>query len=209
MPAILVDARRCEPADLAAPAAWLHAGGVVAVPTDTFYGLAADPWSAAAVETVFDLKGRAATAALPIVGASLEQIDRACGPLTGTTRRLAELFWPGPLSLIVEAPPGLAAAVHGGTGTVAVRVPAHAVTRALAAAAARPLTATSANRSGEAPATERAGLGDLAADPRVFVVDAGTTAGGEPSTIVDARGAPRRVRAGTIAWERVLESLRG
>ena len=91
---------------------------------------------------------------------------------------------------------------------MAVRVPDHAVARALAAAWGAPITATSANRSGEPPAQSAATLATLADDPRVLVVDAGSTPGGQPSTIVDARGeTPVLVRAGAIAWNRVLESI--
>ena len=210
MPSLVVDPHTCQPIDLASAAAWLRAGGVVALPTDTFYGLAADPWSAVAVAAVFDVKGRAAAAALPLIGASLEQVEAQCGPLAAATRWLAETHWPGPLSLILDAPASMAAAVHAGAGTVAVRVPAQPVARALAEAAGHLLTATSANRSGAPPVSTAAALGDLAADPRVFVIDGGPTPGGDPSTIVDARGArPVLVRAGAIAWSRVLESERG
>jgi len=190
--------------------AWLQAGGVVALPTDTFYGLAVDPWQAAAVDALFDVKGREATAALPLVGSSLDQILTQCGPLNAASRQLADVFWPGPLALILAAPASIAAAVHAGTGTVAVRVPAHPLTRALAEASGRLLTATSANRSGQPPAADARALGAVGADPRVLIVDGGPTPGGAPSTIVDARGTrPVLVRAGLIAWERVLESVRG
>jgi L-threonylcarbamoyladenylate synthase len=114
------------------------------------------------------------------------------------------------VSLICEAPPAIARDVHGGTGTVAVRVPDHAVARALADAWGAPITSTSANRSGGPPAHTAAMLADLASDPSVLVVDAGPTPGGQPSTIVDARGETMvLVRAGAIAWNRVLESIQG
>jgi len=210
VPTLVVDPDTCRPADLAPAVAWLRAGGVVAMPTDTFYGLAVDPRSPAAVAAVFDVKGRDAAAALPLVGASLAQVDAHCGPMTAATRRLAETYWPGPLSLILDAPSAMAAAVHAGARTVAVRVPAQPVARALAEAAGHVLTATSANRRGAPPAADAGALGDLGRDPRVFVVDGGASPGGPPSTIVDARGArPVLVRAGAIAWERVLESIRG
>jgi L-threonylcarbamoyladenylate synthase len=187
---------------------WLRQGGVVAYPTDTFYGLAVDPRSDAAVQSVFDLKGRGRDAALPLIAASLEQVDEFCGPLSAATRVLASRAWPGPLSLICDAPPEVSVAVHAGARTIAVRVPAHPIARALAAGFGVPVTATSANRSGESPAETTAGLGALARDPRVMVIDAGPAPGGAPSTIVDARGdAPRLVRAGAVAWDRVLRFL--
>jgi L-threonylcarbamoyladenylate synthase len=193
--------------DLAPAAAWIHAGHVVAVPTDTLYGLAVDPGSAEAVAALYDVKGRPAHSPLPLLASSIEQVELWFGSLTAATAALARAFWPGPLSLILDAPGRVAAAVHAGTGTVAVRVPAHAVARELAEVCGHPITATSANRSGEAPAASAAALGPIAADPRVLVIDAGPSPGGAPSTIVDARGeAPVLLRAGAIAWDRVLRS---
>lgn len=205
---IHVNPASCGPADLVTAAAWLERGGVVAFPTDTLYGLGANPASQAAVEALFDLKRRPARTAVPLVGASTQQIERWCGPLPPAAARLAARWWPGPLSLILDAPPTVSAAVHGGTGTIAVRVPAHPVARALAEAWGSPVTATSANRSGEGAARTAGDLRELAADARVLVIDGGPSPGGPPSTIVDVRrGAPVLVRPGAVAWSRVLESL--
>jgi L-threonylcarbamoyladenylate synthase len=196
------------PVDTAAAADWLLGGGIVLFPTETFYGLAVDPTQPAAVQAVFDLKGRPESLPLPLIGASAAEVERVCGPLVGLTARLADAFWPGPLSLVVDAPPSFAAGVDGGTGTVAVRVPGHEVARAFAARCARLITSTSANRSGQPPATSAGEAARLVEDPRVRVLDGGRTAGGAPSTIVDARHPPvRLVRAGAVAWERVLRSI--
>lgn len=204
----LVVTERCRPEDLAPAVEWLKFGRIVAFPTDTVYGLAVDPTSASAVEQLFDLKGRDPIAAVPLVAASLAQVEASCGELAGANATLAAAFWPGPLSLIVEAPRQLAAAVHGGLRSIAIRVPAAAAARVLCAAWGAPLTATSANRSGEPPARTADELQDLSNDARVLVIDAGATPGGPPSTLVDARGdAPMLVRAGAIPWERVLKSL--
>jgi L-threonylcarbamoyladenylate synthase len=98
--------------------------------------------------------------------------------------------------------------VHAGHGTIAVRVPAHPLARAIAAAWGGLITATSANRSGHPPARDVAGLDEIARDARVLVLDGGPAPGGAPSTIVDARTTDvTLVRAGAIAWNRVLESL--
>jgi L-threonylcarbamoyladenylate synthase len=194
--------------DLAPALAWLRQGGVVAFPTDTFYGLAVDPTSEAAVRQLFDLKGRSARTALPLMAASVRQVEAACGPLGDAAARLAARFWPGPLSILLDAPASIAVAVHAGSRAIAVRVPAHALARALAEQWGGLLTATSANRSGEPPVTTVEALGDLAADARVYVLDGGATTGGAPSTIVDVRGPePVLVREGAIPWKRVLESL--
>lgn len=203
---VRVDASNCTPADLAQAVEWLRAGKLVAYPTDTFYGLAADPESEAAIRGLFALKGREPSAAVPLVAASLAQVEAWCG-LSQISRRLADEFWPGPLSLICDAPARVVAAVHAGRRTVAIRVPDHSVARALSAAFGGPVTATSANRSGEAPVDCAADLPWLH-DDRVLIVDGGGTAGGAPSTIVDARDrAPLLVREGAIAWDRVLHSL--
>ena len=135
-----------------------------------------------------------------------EQVESQVGRIPDLGRRLAQQFWPGPLSLVVEALPSVAREVLGGRGTVAVRVPAHAVARNLARHAGCPLTATSAHRSGGTPPKTAdeviAALGDEVA----LVLDAGPTAGGLPSTIVDVTGArPILVRAGAVPWTRVLE----
>jgi L-threonylcarbamoyladenylate synthase len=123
--------------------------GLVALPTDTLYGLAANPFDADAVERVFQAKGRAAAQALPLIAADRAQVVRTLGALPPEAAALAERFWPGPLTLLVTAPETLAPGVTGGTGRVGIRVPAHAVARALCAACDNPLTATSANLSGE------------------------------------------------------------
>ena len=186
----------------------LRAGGLVVFPTDTFYGLTADPTSARAIARLFEWKGRAGDAALPLVAADMEQVRAWFGPVDGTTLTLAERFWPGPLSLILPAGDRLAPAVHAGRGTVAVRVPRSRVARALAAAWGGPLPATSANRSGASAVTEVGGLGAALHAAAVLVVDAGVTPGGAPSTIVDARVTPPRcLRDGAVPWDRVLESI--
>lgn len=200
-----VDPATVTIADLAPAVETLRRGGIVAFPTDTFYGLAVDPCSDAAVRALFALKGRAAAAAIPLVAASFDQVEGWCG-LGPVSSRLATTFWPGPLSLICDAPAGVAAAVHGGRRTVAIRVPDHRVARLLADAFGAPITATSANRSGEPPAARAADVPWR--DDELLVVDGGATTGGAPSTIVDARVTPPVcVRDAAITWDRVLHSL--
>ena len=184
----------------------LRAGGLVVFPTDTFYGLAADPRNAQAVDRVFQAKGRPATMALPLIAADMDQVRVAAGPLSPLTITLARAFWPGPLTLVADASPSIVAGVHGGSRTIAIRVPDHVAARRLASCAGFPIVSTSANRSGE-PAVASAdaavaAIGDLVD----LVLDAGTTPGAAASTIVDARGGvPLLVRAGAIPFPRVLE----
>lgn len=185
-------------------ARWIRLGSIVAIPTDTLYGLAADPFNAAAVARIFAVKGRAAEQALPLVAADAAQIADRLGRLPEIAVRLAGHFWPGPLTMLMPAARLLARDVSGGTGKVGVRVPADPIARAVCAACGHPVTATSANMTGEpAPATpdevERA-LGDRIE----FLLDAGPTRGGAPSTIVDVTsGEPQLVRAGVISWDEI------
>lgn len=185
----------------------LHAGGVVAYPTDTFYGLAADPRSAEAVSRLFAIKGRQAGQAIPLIAADEAQAA-AAGEMTATARRLVANFWPGPLSLVMTASDLITAGARAADGSVALRVPDRADARELARAFGFCLTATSANRSGEPPATSATEVAATLGRVVGMVLDGGETPGGAPSTIADARDTPPRlVRAGAIAWERVLRSL--
>lgn len=184
----------------------LSRGGLVVFPTDTLYGLAADPRNALAVERVCHAKGRPPGRALPLIAADLQQVEAAASHLSPLTRRLADAFWPGPLTLVVDASPAIVVGVHAGAGTVAVRVPGHAVARGLAAHAGFPVVSTSANRSQQpAPVTVDAAIDSLGGDFDL-ALDGGPTSGGDPSTIVDARGdVPHLIRAGAVPFSRVLE----
>jgi L-threonylcarbamoyladenylate synthase len=202
-----VTAASPDPDVLREAAAALAQGLIVAYPTDTFYGLAADPRRADGVARVFAVKGRGAEAALPLVAADLDQASRA-GRLTPLAVRLARLFWPGPLTLVIDAHPGLDPRVRGGATTVAVRVPAHDVARGLARAAGHAVTATSANRSGGPAARTAAEVAAALDDDVDLILDGGPSPGGPPSTIVDATGAtPALLRAGAVPWERLLSAL--
>jgi len=184
------------------------AGGVVAYPTDTLYGLGVDPRNASAVERLVALKGRPAGQAIPLIAADLRQVERDVGRMSDLARRLASRFWPGPLTLIIEASPGIVPLVRAGGGGVAVRVPDHDVARLLAAACGCAITSTSANPSGQrAPGTADGIAGPLR-DRIDALLDAGPTPGGLPSTIVNATGpAPVLVREGVVPWARVLECV--
>ncbi len=187
----------------------VRAGGVAAIPTDTLYGLAANPFDVVAINKLFTIKRRELEKAIPLVAANRAQVESALGPLPPLGSRLAQAFWPGPLTLVVRAPESLAVEVTGGTGTVGVRVPACEVTRALCAAAHLPLTATSANISGEPPTNLPDQVAASLGTRLDVLVDSGPTAGGPPSTIVDVTGdEPRLIRAGAITWDAVLAAAR-
>ena len=185
----------------------LRTGGVVAYPTDTLYGLAVDPRSTVAVARLFGLKGRDASSAIPLIAGSLEQA-RDAGEFSDVHLRLAKSFWPGPLTIVLPAAAVIARELLGAGSTVALRVPAHPTAQALAARHGFCITSTSANRSGELAATTAQQVSNELMTGIDLVLDGGPSPGGAPSTIVDVTGdRPRLVRAGAIAWDRVLESL--
>jgi L-threonylcarbamoyladenylate synthase len=201
---IRIDPDRPEPRVIDEAVRSIRAGAVIAVPTDTLYGLAVDPFDEAAVARLFAAKGRSADIAVPLIAGDTTQVREHLGSLFPLAQCLVDRYWPGPLTLLLPAPTKLVAGVTAGTGKVGVRVPAHAVARALCAAAGVPLTATSANLSGTSPS---ANPDDIvrALDGRIdLLLDAGITPGGPASTIVDVTGeAPRLVRAGAISWEEI------
>jgi L-threonylcarbamoyladenylate synthase len=185
----------------------LRRGGVVAYPTDTLYGLAADPRSAEVVRRLFEAKGRESSLAIPLIASTLEQALKA-GEFSDAHVRLAKAFWPGPLTIVVPARSTIARDLLGGGSTVAIRVPAHPVAAALAAELGFCITSTSANRSGQVPATTAEQVAVDLGDAVDLVVDGGPSRGGPPSTIVElSEHGPRLIRAGAVPWDRVLESL--
>src|SRR3954447_1240799 len=126
---VFVDPRAPQRDAIQEAAMWILKGGVVAIPTDTLYGLACDPFSVDAVARMFTVKGRAGDRALPLIAADPEQVSDHFGDLPPLGARLAQRYWPGPLTLVVTAPAALVRDVTGGTGTVGVRVPADDVAR--------------------------------------------------------------------------------
>jgi L-threonylcarbamoyladenylate synthase len=189
----------------------LAGGGIIAFPTETFYGLGADPAREEAVAKIFAAKGRAAGEALPLIASDVDVARGVAAAWSDVAARLAAVFWPGPLTLVLPVRPGaVVAGVTAGRDTIAVRVPGHPLARALAAAAPGGLlTATSANRSGS-PALSTADAVERAIGPgTALIIDGGPSPGGLASTIVDVTEArPRLLREGPVPFARVLESLR-
>lgn len=208
-PARILDATAgATPATAAAIAAAcdaVAAGAVIGLPTETVYGLAADPWRAGATDRLFAVKGRPRDVVLPLLVAGADQALALAGDVSGVARRLMARWWPGPLTLVLPAGVGAASADLGGDGTtVGVRCPDHPVARAVCRGAG-PLALTSANRHGRPPVTTAAELADGLAGV-TLVLDAGVCAG-EPSAVVDVTGAePRLVRAGALDWEALRAS---
>ncbi|MGE0703684.1 MAG: L-threonylcarbamoyladenylate synthase [Vicinamibacterales bacterium] len=205
---LIVDPRTPQVDSLERAAEAIRRGEVVAIPTDTLYGIAANPFSAAAVRRVFLAKGRAEQQALPLIAADAEQVAQQIGLLPANAAVLARTFWPGPLTLIVPAPSGLVREVTAGTGTIGVRVPDHAVARELCRVSATMLTATSANISGQPPTSDPDAVVQTLEGKVDLLLDAGRTAGGPPSTVIDVTGDEvRLVRAGAVSWEDIERCL--
>ncbi|MBB6733014.1 L-threonylcarbamoyladenylate synthase [Cohnella zeiphila] len=192
-------------------AALLAAGGVVAFPTETVYGLGGDARNEAAVERIFAAKGRPSDNPLIVHAASAEEAEALAAEIGPAERRLMDAFWPGPLTLVLPARPGVVSArVTAGLDTVAVRVPGHELARRLIAAAGCPIAAPSANRSGR-PSPTRAGhvLEDL--NGRIDgVLDGGPTGVGVESTVVRiVDGAAHVLRPGGVTAEQLEAALGG
>ncbi len=166
----------------------LNAGNVVALPTDTFYGLAVDPVNLHAVDRIYDIKTRARHKPLSLLIADVAQAYEHARFLDSAFDRLAEKFWPGPLTLVVKAGSRLPLRVTANTGNLALRVPEAAICRAVVERLGLPITATSANLHGQPECTHAFGVFDQLADQIALIVDGGPTARSVPTTIVDLSG---------------------
>lgn len=180
----------------------VRAGEVVVFPTETYYGLGGDAFSPGAVEKIYALKERDRGKPLSIVVAGRAEAENTASEIPLAFRRLAEAFWPGPLTLVVKAKPVFPPALLGAGGTVAVRVPGSAWLRDFLAELGVPLTATSANVSGEGEIADPAEVVRRFDGRVAAVLDGGRTPGGRPSTIVDVTASPPRIlRDGAVPVE--------
>lgn len=193
---------------LALAAKALRAGSVVAVPTDTVYGLAADPSQPRALAQLFTLKERPIAVALPVLVDGWDQVSAVAGTLDRAARQLAERYWPGPLTLVVPRRRSFRADLGGAPSaryTVGVRWPDHPVVRSLCRQLG-PLAVTSANRHGSPPATRAAEVAEaFAGQEELAVILDGGPSRGAPSTVVECRGpALRCLREGSIPWDELV-----
>jgi L-threonylcarbamoyladenylate synthase len=184
----------------------LRGGGVLAYPTETFYGLAVDARSAEACGRLFELKCRPQDKAFPCIVSGMAQLEEAAAHLQTEARALARRFWPGPLTMVVAARPGLAAS--SADGGIAIRASSVRLARDLAEGLGGPITATSANRSGEPPAKTAEQAASRLESGLDLILDGGPCPGGPPSTIVDVRQMPPKLlREGKIPFAEVLRAL--
>ena len=187
-------------------AAALRKGDIVGLPTDTVYGLAADPWHSGASDRLFLLKGRPRAVELPLLVADIDQALALATSVPDSALRLMERFWPGAMTIVLPRHPDVTADLGEEDATIGLRCPAHPVPRALSRVIG-PFAATSANRHGESPATSAA---ELAAKlPGVALVLDGGDCDGQPSTVIDSTGEqPRLLRAGSIDWSEIQAGTR-
>jgi L-threonylcarbamoyladenylate synthase len=184
--------------------------GLIAYPTETFYALGVDATSKAAVDRLFRVKGRERGVPIPLILANLDALSRVVPRVPEPGRKLMDRFWPGPMTLVLEAAPDLPEAITGGTGKVGVRISDHPVASAIARACPCPLTATSANRSGEASAASPSALSATIRSALDLLVDGGPTRGAPASTVLDVTvNPPRLVRPGCIALSAIEAALGG
>lgn len=187
----------------------IRRGGIVAIPTETVYGLAANAMDTGAIEKIYSAKGRPSTNPLIIHVTSIDAAKALSSAWPVVAQSLAEAFWPGPLTLIVPKRPSVPDSATAGFPSVAIRIPSHPVMRAVIEAAGTPLAAPSANRS-QALSPTRAGHVLKSLGDRIeLILDAGTTEHGLESTVVDCTVVPPRVlRPGPITIEQ-LEQVVG
>lgn len=183
-------------------------GKVVAFPTDTFYCLGADPFNLAAVSEVYRIKGRTSDRPLPLLVASLDQASDLTADPPALFFKLAEKFWPGPLTLVVPASRQIPLKVTGNTGRVGLRWPRAPLAVALIAAAARPLTGTSANLTEHPACATAEEVDEQVGTVLPLILDAGPAEGELASTVVELVGEqPRILRQGPVSEDQLKEFL--
>src|ERR1051326_657415 len=207
---VRINSENPEPALVTYVANQIKSGKVLGMPTDTFYGLAADPFNLRAVDTVYEIKTRSRHKPLSLLIESGDQAEDLTRPLPRYFYLLARKFWPGPLTLIVRAAPRLPLKVTANTGNVALRVPAAPIALAVMRASGIPVTATSANVSGESECTTAQGVKEQLGGAVPLIVDGGPSPRSVASTIIDLTddaGHWRVLREGAIPTQEISEVL--
>ncbi len=184
----------------------LAAQGLIALPTETYYGLAVRPSDEVAVRRLIDVKGRPADKPILVLIGGRDQLPTLVSSIPPAAAALMDLFWPGPLTIVFPAATGLSPLLTAGTGTIGVRWSPLATLQRLLKRTG-PLTGTSANRSSEPPLDQAASVQHTLGPVLDLILDGGRTPGGSASTIVDACGEPRVLRAGVVSTERIRAAL--
>jgi L-threonylcarbamoyladenylate synthase len=174
-------------------------GGIIAYPTETFYGLCVDPFNPTAIRALFSLKGRPESNPVALIVKDVPMLETIVSEIPPVARSLMERFWPGPLTIIFKAAPGLPVELTAGTGTIGARVSSNVICQRLIASVSSPITATSANPSGVQGATTAQEVLAYFNGSIDVVIDNGRTPGGHGSTIVDIiAGRIKIIRDGAI-----------
>lgn len=204
---IPVDPDDPDPSVLLDVAALIRKGGVAAIPTDTFYGLAADPFDSKVVSRLFEIKGRESSKPILLLISELRMLPALVEEVSPLAERLIRRFWPGPLTLIFKASKRLPDRLTGGTGTIGIRFPNAALPIRLIEAIGAPITATSANRSGEpSPASAQEVERNLG-DSVDCILDGGTCST-LPSTVLDVSAPePHLLREGRVSAEQLASTI--
>ena len=186
----------------------IRAGGVVAFPTETFYGLGADAHQEAAVEKIFRLKGRAFLNPISVIVDTARKVIPLVEELPATAQILMQKFWPGALTIVFAASPAVLPRLTARTGKIGIRVSSHPVASLIAKGLAGPLTATSANLSGGPECSTADEVLRVLGDSLDAVIDGGMTAGGLGSTVLDVTVSPPRIlREGVVSRSDILDAL--
>lgn len=184
-------------------------GGMIAYPTETFYGLGVDPFNESAIEKLFALKGREADKPISILVKDKKMLTEVAEEIPLSAEILIKKFWPGPLTIIFKAKKIIPSLITGSTGKIGVRISSNPITQKLLEAIDAPITATSANPSGEkSPVTAREVM-DYFENEVDLILDGGTLSGRLGSTIVDVtEGDLKVIRKGEIPLKTVVEGLK-
>lgn len=187
----------------------IRSGGVVVYPTETVYGIGADPSNPSAFERIFSLKGRETEKGLILLIRGGQDLDALVANVPRAAEVLMDVFWPGPLTLVFPASPDLPDHLLGSTSTIALRMSNAHVAGSLLQLAGGPVTSTSANLSGRPPARSAQDAADVLGDRVDLILDGGTAPDSRPSTLVDVSGPnPRILRPGRIAETDINRVLR-
>jgi len=182
--------------------------GVIAYPTDTFYGLGADCFSPEEIRRIYQIKKRKKKKPIPLIIAEAEEVKRIAVEIPPLFWLLSREFWPGPLTLVLKASPALPPELLGHSQTIGVRLPALSWLRELVKEANFPLTATSANISGEKEISHPEKIKDIFWEKVELIVDGGKTPGTQPSTVLDLTSEkPKILREGIIPVTKLREYL--
>lgn len=199
---------KIDPEKIDEAVAILKSGGVIAFPTETFYGLGADARNEAAIEKIFGIKGRDFKNPILVVIGDVRHLETLADDVPDEARKLMSRFWPGPLTIVFRAAPSVSPKLTAGSGKIGIRLTSHPVAMKISKRLGGPVTATSANLSGAPECSSAVEVISQLEGKIGGIVDGGQTPGGKGSTIVDATVSPVKVlREGVIPAALIQDTL--